>query len=77
MSVFDFKLLKRRLPTERLNALLSKPPKQEEIDLLKHIDLERICRLFDMFFTEHRTYDYTQPIRRLVGTKADFNLYEI
>lgn len=45
--------------------------------MLKHIDLEKICRLFDIFFTQHGTYDYLLPVRRLVAYKDDFNLYDV
>ena len=44
---------------------------------MKHIDLEKICKLFDIFFTQHRTYDYLLPVRRLVAYKDDFNLYQV
>jgi hypothetical protein len=66
-SIFDFTLRVRRLPTERLNALLSTPVIQTEVDFLKHIDIEKIATLFDMFFTKHSTVDYTLPVRRLVA----------
>lgn len=45
--------------------------------MLKHIDLEKICSLFDIFFTQHSTYDYLLPVRRLVAYKDDFNLYNV
>ena len=37
----------RKLPTRRMHALLSTPPTNEEIDLLKHIDLEKMYIIFN------------------------------
>lgn len=67
ISIFDVTIRVRKLPTERLNALLSTPVSQMEVDFLKHIDIEKMATLFDMFFTKHSTVDYTLPVRRLVA----------
>ena len=60
-----------------MNVLLSNPAGKHEVDLLKHIDLEKICSLYDMFFTRHSTYDYVLPLKRMVATKDNFEFYKI
>jgi hypothetical protein len=79
MSIFEVTIRNRILPSTRLTKLLSDPPQPHEIDLLKHIDIEKFYRLFLNFFmkNERLSCDYVKPIMLMVATRENFELKDI
>ena len=48
-----------------------------EQELLKSIDIEKMVTLFEAFFTQHRSFDYALPLKRLITTRDGFHLRSI
>ena len=49
----------------------------EEVELLRYVDIEKFINLFECFFTQHRSFDYVMPMKRMVCTRPGFTLKDI
>ena len=57
-----------------MHLLLSTPPTSEEIEILKHIDLEKIAIVFDQYLSDRPVESFAQLIQSFLNVSPEVEL---